>query len=92
MDWQDKLTEKEQRWVEVAKKTNEIVGMMKPSSGETSPDLVLSLARSLAASRALVEELRTHIKMDGHGGIAPEKGCHMCHALARPEADFMEAE
>ena len=46
------------------------------------------LKKSLAASRALVEELKTHIKMEGHGetvGITHEEGCHMCHALALTE-------
>ena len=53
------------------------------------------LLRSRAASRRCVEELRTHIKMEGHGetvAMTHEEGCHMCRALARTEADFMEAE
>ena len=56
-----------------------------PSDDSDTVEAMARHLRSLAASRALVEELKTHIKMEGHGetvGITHEEGCHMCHALA----------
>jgi len=55
-NWKKYLKPEEREWVEAAEKTNEIVGKltMKPR-GMTGPDIAIALARSLAASRALVE-------------------------------------
>ena len=83
------LTEKERRLAEgLAALHGETGEGVLPSRIQ---DLLLAsevAVRSLAASRALVEELKTHIKMEGHGetvGITHEEGCHMCRALALKE-------
>ena len=39
----------------------------------------------------LVAELRTHIRMEGHGSFVHGPGCHLCHAFTRTTDDAVRA-
>lgn len=60
---------------------------------DTSPAAAALLAQGELIRRQewLVDELRTHLKMEGHGSFVHNPGCHLCHAFTRTTDDAPQA-